>query len=124
MVSHNYRRADRVADLLKEEISQMLLKEVKDPRIGFVTITGVEVSKDLQVAKVFYTVLGDTAQVKESDEALSRVSHYIKRQLGKRLRMRYIPDVIFKYDHSLEYGAKIDSILEHIRSAEELDTES
>ena len=124
MVSHNYRRADRVADLLKEEISQMLLKEVKDPRIGFVTITGVEVSKDLQVAKVFYTVLGDTAQVKESDEALSRVSHYIKRQLGKRLRMRYIPDVIFKYDHSLEYGAKIDSILEHIRSPEELDTES
>ena len=123
-MNHNYRRADRVADLLKEEISQMLLKEVKDPRIGFVTITGVEVSKDLQVAKVFYTILGDPTQVKESDEALSRVSHFIKRQLGKRLRMRYIPDVIFKYDHSTEYGEKIDSILEHIRSPEELDTES
>ena len=117
-MNHNYRRADRVADLLKEEISQMLLREVKDPHIGFVTITGVEVSKDLQVAKAFYTILGDETQVKEADEALSRVSHFIKRQLGKRLRMRYIPDIIFRYDHSLEYGAKIDCLLDHIKNSE------
>jgi len=120
-MNHNYKRADRVSDLLKLEISQMLLKEVKDPHIGFMTITGVEVSKDLHVANVFYTILGDEKQVSESAQALSRVSHFIKRQLGKRLRMRYIPDIIFRYDHSLEYGAKIDNILGHLKDSEETD---
>ncbi|MBW2222474.1 MAG: 30S ribosome-binding factor RbfA [Deltaproteobacteria bacterium] len=120
-MNHNYKRADRVSDLLKVEISQMLLKEVKDPHIGFMTITGVEVSKDLHVANVFYTILGDEKQVSESAQALSRVSHFIKRQLGKRLRMRYIPDIIFRYDHSLEYGAKIDNILGHLKDSEETD---
>jgi len=120
-MNHNYNRADRVSDLLKVEISQMLLKEVKDPHIGFMTITGVEVSKDLHVAKVFYTILGDEKQVSDSAQALSRVSHFIKRQLGKRLRMRYIPDIIFKYDHSLEYGTKIDNILGHLKDSEGTD---
>ena len=120
-MNYNYKRADRVSDLLKVEISQMLLREVKDPHIGFMTITGVEVSKDLHVANVFYTILGDEKQVSESAQALSRVSHFIKRQLGKRLRMRYIPDIIFRYDHSLEYGAKIDNILGHLKDSEETD---
>ena len=120
-MNHNYKRADRVSDLLKLEISQMLLKEVKDPHIGFMTITGVEVSKDLHVANVFYTILGDEKQVSESAQALSRVSSFIKRQLGKRLRMRYIPDIIFRYDHSLEYGAKIDNILGHLKDSEGTD---
>ena len=120
-MNYNYKRADRVSDLLKEEISQMLLKEVKDPHIGFITITGVEVSRDLHVAKVFYTIFGDEKQISESAQALDRVSHFIKRQLGKRLRMRYIPDIIFRYDHSLEYGAKIDNILDHLKDYEGTD---
>ena len=121
-MNDNYKRADRVSDLLKKEISQMLLKEVKDPHIGFMTITGVEVSKDLHVAKVFYTILGDEKQASESAQALSRVSPFIKRQLGKRLRMRYIPDIIFRYDHSLEYGAKIDTILDHLKDSDETES--
>lgn len=120
-MSNNHKRADRVSDLLKEEISQMLLKEVKDPHVGFITITGVDISKDLQVAKVFYTILGDEKQVSDSAQALSRVSPFIKRQLGKRLRMRYIPDIIFRYDHSLEYGARIDTILNQLNDSEETD---
>lgn len=120
-MSNNHKRADRVSDLLKEEISQMLLKEVKDPHVGFITITGVDVSKDLQMAKVFYTILGDEKQVSDSAQALSRVSPFIKRQLGKRLRMRYIPDIIFRYDHSLEYGARIDTILNQLNDSEETD---
>jgi len=120
-MSNNHKRADRVSDLLKEEISQMLLKEVKDPHIGFMTITGVDVSRDLQVAKVFYTILGDEKQASESAQALNRVSPFIKRQLGKRLRMRYIPDIIFRYDHSLEYGARIDTILNQLNDPEETD---
>jgi len=117
-MNHSYSRADRVSDLLKKEISQMLLREVKDPHIGFITITDVEVSKDLQTAKVFYTVLGNEKQTSESSQALTRVSRFIKKQLGKRLRMRYIPDIIFRYDHSLEYGAKIDDILNHLKDSD------
>ena len=120
-MNYSYKRADRVSDLLKEEISQMLLREVKDPHIGFITITDVEVSKDLQVAKVYYTILGDKKQLRESAQALNRVSRFIKRQLGKRLRMRYIPDIIFRYDHSLEYGDKIDHILSHLENSEKMD---
>jgi ribosome-binding factor A len=116
--SYSYKRSDRVSDLLKEEISQLLLREVKDPHIGFVTITDVEVSKDLKVAKVYYTILGDEKQVNDSAKVLNRVSRFIKRQLGKRLRMRCIPDIIFRYDHSLEYGAKIDYILDHLKDSE------
>ncbi|MEE9504279.1 MAG: 30S ribosome-binding factor RbfA [Thermodesulfobacteriota bacterium] len=121
-MNYSYKRADRVSDLLKEEISQLLLREVKDPHIGFITITDVEVSKDLQVAKVYYTILGDEKQLRESAQALNRASHFIKRQLGKRLRMRYIPDIIFKYDHSLEYGNRIDDILSHLENSEKTDT--
>ena len=121
-MNYSYKRADRVSDLLKKEISGLLLREVKDPHIGFITITDVEVSKDLQVAKVYYTILGDEKQLRESAQALNRVSRFIKRQLGKRLRMRYIPDIIFKYDHSLEYGNRIDDILSHLENSEKTDT--
>jgi ribosome-binding factor A len=121
-MNYSYKRADRVSDLLKEEISQLLLREVKDPHIGFITITDVEVSKDLHVAKVYYTILGDKKQLSESAQALNRVSRFIKRQLGKRLRMRYIPDIIFRYDYSLEYGDKIDHILSRLENPEKTDT--
>lgn len=121
-MNYSYKRADRVSDLLKKEISGLLLREVKDPHIGFITITDVEVSKDLQVAKVYYTILGDEKQLRESAQALNRASRFIKRQLGKRLRMRYIPDIIFKYDHSLEYGNRIDDILSHLENSEKTDT--
>ena len=121
-MNKGYNRADRVADLLKEEISQMLCTEVKDPHIGFITITDVEVSRDLQLAKVFYTILGDERQLSESSDALQRVLPFIKRQLGKRLRMRFIPDILFRYDHSLDYGSKIDTILDQLKNTHELDT--
>ena len=121
-MNKGYNRADRVADLLKAEISQMLCTEVKDPHIGFITITDVEVSRDLQLAKVFYTILGDERQLSESSDALQRVLPFIKRQLGKRLRMRFIPDILFRYDHSLDYGTKIDTILDQLKNTHELDT--
>jgi ribosome-binding factor A len=119
---YSYQRSDRVSILLKEEISQLILREVKDPELGFVTITDVEVSKDLQVAKVYYTVLGNTQQKHDSSHTLQRVAHFIKRQLGKRLRMRSIPDIIFKYDHSLDYGEKIDSLLRRVHSNDTIES--
>ncbi len=107
-----YQRSARVSDLLKEEISLLLLREVKDPNVGFITITDVEVSKDMRFAWVYYTVLGNETQLKVSAVALQRASHFIKRQLGRR--MRIIPDITFKYDQSLAYAERIEHILNHL----------
>lgn len=110
-----YARSDRVADVLKKEVCEMLFKEVKDPHLGFITITGVEVSRDLKLAKIFYTILGQPEQVDESTRALRRITPFIRKQLGRKLHMRSIPDLLFRYDHSLEYGTKIDHILDSLR---------
>ena len=103
--------------MLHREICRLLFKEVKDPRLGFITVTGVEVSRDLKLAKVFYTLLGSPDQAQESSRALQRITPFIKKQLGKVLHMRSIPDISFRYDHSLEYGTKIDRILDSLRES-------
>jgi ribosome-binding factor A len=113
----NYARSDRVADVLQKEICQLLLKEVKDPHLGFITITGVEVTRDLKLAKIFYTLLGSPDQAEESSRALRRITPFIKKQLGRKLHLRSIPDLSFRYDHSLEYGTKIDTILDSLRES-------
>jgi ribosome-binding factor A len=111
----DFKRADRVSDLLKEEIAQMLLKEIKDPRIGFVTITDVKVSDDLRLAKVFFSMFGNDKELAQTDKGLNSAASYIKKKLGKRLKMRYIPDILFKFDGSFEYGSRIDSILKGLK---------
>lgn len=113
----DYKRADRVSDLLKKEIAQMLLKEIKDPRIGFVTITDVKVSDDLRFASVFFSIVGSDRELEETTRGLNSASGFIKKKLGKRLRMRYIPNIVFKFDSSLEYGSHIDSILKNLKRA-------
>ena len=113
----NYARSDRVADVLQKEICQLLLKEVKDPHLGFITITGVVVTWDLKLAKIFYTLLGSPDQAEESSRALRRITPFIKKQLGRKLHLRSIPDISFRYDHSLEYGTKIDTILDSLRES-------
>ena len=113
----DYKRADRVSDLLREEIAGMLLREVKDPRIGFVTITDVEVSDDLRSAKVFFSMVGSEKELDRATKGLNSASGFIKRKLGKRLKMRYIPDIVFKFDRSLEYGSHIDSILNDLNKS-------
>ncbi|MDY7033914.1 MAG: 30S ribosome-binding factor RbfA [Thermodesulfobacteriota bacterium] len=112
-----YKRADRVSDLLREEIARMLLREVKDPRIGFVTITDVEVSDDLRSAKVFFSMVGSEMELEKAMKGLNSASRFIKRKLGKRLRMRYIPDIVFKFDRSLEYGSHINGILKELKGS-------
>ncbi|MDY6856066.1 MAG: 30S ribosome-binding factor RbfA [Thermodesulfobacteriota bacterium] len=111
----DFKRADRVSDLLKEEIAQMLLREIKDPRIGFVTITDVKVSDDLRLAKVFFSMVGGDKELAQTNKGLNSASSYIKKKLGKRLKMRYIPDIQFKFDSSFEYGSYIDSILKGLK---------
>ena len=115
----DYKRSDRVSDLLKQEIAQMLLREIKDPRIGFVTITDVEVSNDLRSARVFFSIVGSNEEVAETTKGLDSASGFIKKKLGKRLRMRRIPNIVFKFDGSSAYGSHINSILKDLRHGDE-----
>jgi ribosome-binding factor A len=105
-------RQIRVADQIKAEISMLLLKDIKDPRIGLVTITKVRLTADLKLARVYFTNFNNA--VTDKNKALSGLKSaggYIKRMLGKNLNLRYIPNVEFFYDDSFEYEARIDHLI-------------
>jgi ribosome-binding factor A len=104
-------RPHRVGEQLHKEISALLLKGLKDPRVGFVTITAVNVTPDMHLARVYYTVYGDEKQRAETQKGLESAVPYFRRELGRRLRMRYVPDLIFEFDKSLEYGNRIESLI-------------
>jgi ribosome-binding factor A len=107
-------RAQRVGELIQKEISALLSRGLKDPRIGFVTITGVEATPDLHLARVYYTVIGDDAARRGSAAGLKSSVPFIRQQLGKQLRMKYLPDLIFQYDSSIDNGNRIESLLREI----------
>ncbi len=107
-------RANRLAETLKEEISQMIRREIKDPRLGFVTVTAVDVVEDLGHAKVYVSVLGSAEEAKESLTILNRAAGYVRGELGKRIRLRHTPDIVFKYDPSIEQGAHIAKLLKDV----------
>jgi ribosome-binding factor A len=108
------RRQRQVSELLHQEISQLIQRGTKDPRLGFVTVTGVEVSPDLRVAKVHVTVLGDEADGKSAMAGLTSASGFFRHELRQNLSLRYIPELSFKLDKSLEYGLKIDRLLDSL----------
>lgn len=109
-----FKRSDRVGEMIHKEISVILNRGLKDPRVGFVTLTAVDVTSDLSIAKVYYTVIGDDKSRKETAKGLEKASPYIRRQLAQQLKMRHTPSLIFKYDSSIEYGSHIDSLLKDI----------
>ncbi len=109
-----HKRSDKVAETIHELLSSILSRGLNDPRIGFVTITAVEVTDDLHLARVFYTVIGDEAARTNSEAGLNSARGFLRRELGKSLSMRYTPDLLFKYDHSQDYGTRIDSLLKEI----------
>ena len=104
-------RSEKVEQFIKEELSQIIQREVRDPRIGFVSITGVEVSVDLRHARVFVSVLGDAEAKEATMGGLRSALGYIRRELGGRLRMRYTPNIAFKLDESIERGARVNKLL-------------
>lgn len=107
-------RSDRVGDLLKEELSELILREVKDPRVGFVTITGVQVSGDLRHARV-YVVTHEAGEEQERTlEGLQSARGYLRGALGRRLHLKYIPDLSFNIDETLEQGFRINEILKSL----------
>ncbi len=116
-MAHN--RPDRVGDLIKEEIASMILHgEVKDPRVGFVTITGVSMSRDLKNARVYFSLIGSKEDVENSSDGLNSACPFIRRALAKRLKLKYIPDVSFEFDTSLEYADHIEKVIKGIKEEE------
>ncbi|OLN27010.1 30S ribosome-binding factor RbfA [Desulfosporosinus metallidurans] len=107
-------RPNRLAETLKEEISQLIRVELKDPRIGFVTLTSVDVADDLAHAKVYVSVLGTEDEGKASLEALNRAAGFVRSEIGKRIRLRHVPAIDFKYDPSIQHGAHIAKLLRDV----------
>jgi ribosome-binding factor A len=110
-------RPDRVADQIRSELATLLAREVHDPGIGFVTLTRVQVSPDLQVARVLYTVLGDAKARESSARALGRAATFLRRQIGSRLRLRRAPELRFVYDDSVAGQDRIERILNELHTA-------
>ncbi len=109
-----HRRCQRVGELLKEEISDIIENELKDRSIGFVTLTQVKVTPDLRYAKVYFGVLGGEAQRQAASEGLKRAKGFIQAQLGRKVRLRYTPQISFCFDDSIEYGAHILDLLRRV----------
>lgn len=109
-------RAQRVAETIHKEISSLLIKGLKDPRIGFVTLTSVDVTSDLRQARIYYTLMGSQEGRKETQAGLDSCSSYIRQQLGRQLRLRFIPEIVFEYDASFDYGQNIERLLNEVKT--------
>ena len=110
-------RPDRVADLIRAELALLLTREVHDPGIGFVTITRVQMTPDLQQARVFYTALGDDKARKNTERAIGRAGPFLRRQIGSRLRLKRVPELTFLYDESIAGQDRIERLLNEVRTA-------
>ncbi|HJV34638.1 ribosome-binding factor A [Geomonas sp.] len=115
------KRSDKVGEEIHKIISELLIKGLKDPRIGFVTITGVKMTPDVRMATVYFTVHGGDEQRQNSAAGLNSARGFIRKEIGQALKMRFTPEIQFKYDTSLEYGQHIESILKEIGSTDDGD---
>jgi ribosome-binding factor A len=115
----NPNRPERVGHEIQAAIGELLTRgQLRDPRIGYITLTGVKVSPDLRVAKVFYSLMGDEAQKAETQAGLDAAKGFIRREVAKAVQLRVAPEVHFVFDGSVEQGAKIDSMLRELRAKE------
>ena len=119
MVRMEGKRSEKVADLIQREVAEMLVKSIKDPRIGFVTITKVTVSEDCRFAKVYFSVAGTLAERESSGKGLNSAKGYIRKELGRRLRLRYTPEIVFQFDPSIEYAIHMEEVIRNIHRGEE-----
>ncbi|ADU30711.1 30S ribosome-binding factor RbfA [Evansella cellulosilytica] len=104
-------RANRVGEQIKKEITEIIQREIKDPRVGFITVTAVDVTGDLQQATAFITVYGDDDQRSNTLAALEKAKGFIRSEIGKRIQLRKTPDLSFKFDESIERGNRIEELL-------------
>ena len=111
-------RADRVGDLILREVADLLMTKVKDPRVKKTTVTGIVVSKDLRYAKVYYSLIGNEQEILEAQQGLDSAKGFIKRELGLRMDLRYVPDIVFKHDPSLAEGDHMEKLFQRLRTEE------
>ncbi|MCG8513161.1 MAG: 30S ribosome-binding factor RbfA [Halanaerobiales bacterium] len=112
-------RAQRLSELLKKEISEIILREVKDPRIGFVSVTGIDVSGDLRHAKVFVSVYGNKQERSDTMAGLEKATGFIRKLLAERINVYHTPELLFRYDDSIQHGVHINELLEKVKNEQE-----
>ncbi len=112
-------RANRVGEQMKKELGDIISRKIKDPRVGFVTVTAVEVTNDLQQATVFITVLGDEEKKEATLNGLAKATGFIRSEIGKRIRLRKTPEIYFEFDESIDYGNKIERLLADLNQSDE-----
>ncbi|MFG6118293.1 30S ribosome-binding factor RbfA [Thalassobacillus sp. B23F22_16] len=111
-------RANRVAEQMKKELGDIISKKIKDPRVGFVTVTDVDVTGDLQQAKVYISVLGDDKQQQDTLLGLAKAKGFIRSEIGKRIRLRKTPEIAFEFDEAIERGNRIEEILRDLNDTD------
>jgi len=112
------KRSTRVADLVQKEISEILTRSIKDPRIGFVTITRVSMTEDCRSAKIYFSVMGTEEEREQSLNGLDSARGFIRKELGRRIRLRYTPEIAFLFDPSIEYAIHIDKVIQQLHDEE------
>jgi ribosome-binding factor A len=115
----NFKRADRVAELIMAEMADIIFRQVKDPRVDGVTITAVKVSDDLRNAKIYFVEMGKDECSEDVKAGLQKATGFVRRELGKRLQLRFVPEIMFVHDKSFGYGNRIDKLLADIAKQEE-----
>jgi ribosome-binding factor A len=115
------KRQDKVSEEIHKIISQLLIRGLKDPRIGFVTITGVKLTQDLRQATIYFTVVGTDEERKASESGLNSARGFIRKEIAQEIKMRFTPEIHFQYDKSLEYGQHIEAILKEIGNTDDSD---
>lgn len=113
------RRPQRVALQIQHEVSMMISRNLKDRRIGFVTVTGVQMSPDLRHARIFVSLMGSEEEKNESLAALNHATGWIRHELGQRIRLKFLPDIFFLTDTSQDYGEHIDKLIDEIHEHHE-----
>jgi ribosome-binding factor A len=108
-------RSNRVGEQMKKELGEIIGRKIKDPRIGFVTVTDVQVTGDLQQATVYISVLGDEEQRESTLRGLAKAKGFIRSEIGQRIRLRKTPEILFEFDESIDYGNRIESLLHQIQ---------
>lgn len=114
-----YARSDRVAGLIQQVLAELLHKEIRDPRVSTATITGVKVSRDLRIAKIYFSTAGDPKLRKAAIDGFNQARGFVKRELAQRVDLRYMPDLKFFYDESIEYGSRIEQLLKAAKQKDE-----
>ena len=111
-------RANRVAEEIKKEVGDILNRKLKDPRIGFVTVTDVALTNDLQHATIYVSVLGDDDEKEASIKGLNKANGFIRTEIGKKIRLRKTPEIVFEFDEAHEHGNRIEEILKDLNEEE------